>query len=121
MSRRPQTPGGAGPSQPFRALEFDDPTPRAVVPRLPRSQLFSVSESNNDGDEDMSDSDPHVYSYTIPPLSPDELSRDQRLTELLRPRSRPASITGGRRNNPRTDRRPPPPPPIPEIPREMID
>jgi len=30
----PQTRGGAGPSQPFRALEFDDPTPRAIVPAI---------------------------------------------------------------------------------------
>jgi len=120
----PQTHGGAWPSQPFRALEFDYPTPRAVVPAVMRHDVFSGSESNNNADDDMSDSDAPVTAHSYPYqmiTSPDELSRGARFLESFHPRTRPASITSGRRSNPLTDRRPPPPPPAPEIPREAID
>jgi len=120
----PQTPGRAGPSQPFRALEFDDPTPRAVVPAVTRHDVFSGSESNNNADDDMLDSNTPVTAHSYPYqmiTSPDELSRGARFLESFRPRTRPASINSGRRSNSRTDRRPPPLPPAPEIPREAID
>ena len=65
----PQTPGGAGPSQPFQALEFDEATPRAVVLAIMRHNTFSGSESNNNADNDMLDSDApvtaHSYAYQI--------------------------------------------------------
>jgi len=115
----PQTPGGAGPSQPFRALEFGDPTPRAVVPAVTRHDMFSGSESTNNANDDMSDSDTpvtaHSYHYQMI-TSPDELSRGACFLESFRPRTRPATITSGRRSNQRTDQRPSPPTPAPEIP-----
>jgi len=120
----PQTPGGAGPSQLLRALEFDDPTPRAVVPAVTPHDVFSGSESNNNADDDMSDSDAPVTAHSYPYqmiTSPDELSRDACFLESFHPRTRPASITSGRRSNPRTDWRPAPSSPAPEIPREAID
>jgi len=120
----PQNPGRAGPSQPFRALEFDDPTPRAVVPAVTRHDVFSCSESNNNADDDMSDSDAPVTAHSYPYqmiTSPDELSQGVHFLESFRLRTRPASITSSRRTNPRIDRRPLPPPPAPEIPREAID
>jgi len=120
----PQTPSRAGPSQPFRALEFDDPIPRAVVPAETWQDVVSGSESNNNADDDMSDSDApataHSYPYQMI-TSPDELSRGARFLESFRPRTRHASITSGRRSNPQTDRRPPSSSPPPEIPREAID
>jgi len=120
----PQTPGGVGPSQLFWALEFDDPTPRAVVLAVMRYDVFSGSESNNNADNDMSDSDAPVTAHSYPYqmiTSPDELSRGARLLESFRPHTRPASITSGKRSNPRTDWRPACPPPAPKIPREAID
>jgi len=99
----PQTPGGAGPSQHFRALEFDDPTSRAVVPAVTRHEVFSGSESNNNAEDDMSDSDAPVTAHSYPYQMitfPDELSRGARFLESFHPRTRPASITSGRRSNP---------------------
>jgi len=73
----PQTPGGAVPSQPFRALEFDEPTPTAVVLAVMRHDVFAGSESNNNADDDMSDSDLPVTAHSYPYqmiTSPDKLS-----------------------------------------------
>jgi len=86
--------------------------------------VFSGSESNYNADDDMSDSNVPVTAHSYPYqmiTSPDELSRGARFLESLHSRTRPASITSGRRSNSRTDRRPLPPPPAPEIPREAID
>jgi len=73
----PETPGRAGPSQPFQALDFDEPTSRAIVPVVTRHDVFSGSESNNNTDHNMSDSDTpvtaHCYPYQMI-TSPDELS-----------------------------------------------
>jgi len=60
----PQTPSGAGHSRPFRALEFNDPIPRVVVPAVMRYHVFSVSQSNDNADDDMSDSDVPVTAHS---------------------------------------------------------
>jgi len=99
----PQTPGKAGPSQRFRALEFDEPTPRAVVPAVTQHNVFSGSESNNNADADISDSDAPVTAHSYPYqmiTSSDELSRDARFLESYHPQTRLASITSVRRSNP---------------------
>jgi len=62
----------------------------------------------------------HLYLYQIIP-SPDELSRCACFLESFHPWTQPASITSGRRSNPRTNWRPPPLPLAPEIPWEVIN
>jgi len=114
-----QTPGGEGSSQPFRRLEFDQITPRAVIRTIQRPQ--SDTESI---DEPMSDSDAPVtetrYSYQQAHLigSPDDLDiPSQSLREFI---SRPASITSHHGRNPRTEWRPLPPAPR-GVPQEAVD
>jgi len=100
-----QTPGGEGSSQPFRRLEFDQITPRAVVRTVQRPQ--SDTESI---DEPMSDSDAPVietrYSYQQVHLTglPDDLDiPSQFLRQFI---LRPASITSRSGRKPRTEQQP---------------
>ena len=114
-----QTLGGEGSSQPFRCLEFDEITPRAVVRTVQRLQ--SDTESI---DEPMSDSDVPVtetrcsYQQAHLTSSPDDGDiSTQFLREFI---PRPASITSRRSQNPRTGWWPPPLAPW-AVPQEAVD
>jgi len=115
-----QTPGGEGSSQPFRHLEFDRITPRAVVRTVRRAQ-----SDNESIDEPMSDSDAPVtkmwYAYQPAHLtgSPDDLDIPTQFLREFVPW--PPSVTSCRGRNPRTERRPPPPPYASrEVPQEAV-